>query len=355
VGRPWIKHLLKYLFGLAVLAWVVHANWDPAPGKPGPGLKEALHSKIHYQSLIVAVLLVAPAITLTFIRWYLLARALELPFTPRQTTRLCLFGYFFNTLLPGAIGGDLVKAGALIRSQERKTAAIASIIFDRAIGLVGLILIVVLSGGLYLWLGHPSAEAEPTLWYVFRSATIAAVATGVGWILLGYLPAWRAERFGRRLEKLPIIGHMGAEAWRALWLYTKRPKAVAIAVAMTLLCHVFNVLAYDRCASVFAPNRDELPTLGDHAVLVPVGITIKALFPAPGGVGGAEFSFGKMYELIGKPAALGVLMSLAFLLVTWILAACAFISAQFIPKDPVESNGEEINVDQPQREICEPS
>jgi glycosyltransferase 2 family protein len=328
-----MKNLLKYLIGLAVLAWVVHANWEPPQGQPGPGLKQALNGVIHFRPLLIAVPLVAFAVLLTFVRWYLLVRALDLPLTPRKTARLCLFGYFFNTLLPGAIGGDLVKAAALIRSEDRATAAIASIIFDRAIGLGGLAILVILSGGIYFWLGNPPANAAPTLWAVFRSASIAVGAAAIGWFILGFLPAWRAERLAHQFERLPIVGHKLAECWRSVWLYRKRPLAVTIAVVMTVLVHVFNVIAFDQCAAVFAPNPGQLPSLPDHLVLVPVGIAIKALFPAPGGVGGAEFSFGKMYELIGRPAALGVLASLAFLLVTWFLAACAYVAAQFVPQD----------------------
>ena len=330
--RAWIINIGKYLLGIAVLAWVVHANWEPAEGATGPGLKQALTGPINYGSLVIAALFITPAVLLTFVRWHLLVRALELPQTPRQTARLCLIGYFFNTLLPGAIGGDLVKAAAMYRSQDRRTAAFASIIFDRAVGLGGLVLLVVISGAIYFSFGD-TVNSPAVLWTVFRSATIAIIATGLGWILLGMLPAWRAEKFANRLIKLPVVGHSAAEAWRALWLYSKRPRAVAITVAMTVLVHVFNVLAFDRCASVFAPDHNQLPSLSEHLVLVPVGIAIKALFPAPGGVGGAEFSYGKMYELTGRPAALGVLASLAFLLATWFLAACAYVAAQFIPAD----------------------
>lgn len=336
MGQAWVKNVLKYVLGLSVLAWVVYANWEPKTGTPGPGLKQALSGPVDYGSLIIAGVLIAAAVALTFVRWYILVRALDLPVSPRRVTRLCLVGYFWNTLLPGAIGGDLVKAASLVRSEERRTAAVSSIIFDRAIGLAGLILVVVLVGG-FFYLRGDAEFAQPTLMYVLNASVIATGVAGLGWIGLYYLPEWNVNRFAQRLEWLPGVGHALAEAWRSLCLYCKRPRAVAVALGITVIVHICNVFAFDQSARVFAPNHSELPSRLEHMVLVPVGIAIKALFPAPGGVGGAEFSFGKMYELIGKPAALGVLASLAFLVATWVLAAISFVAAQFVPTDRMES------------------
>jgi uncharacterized protein (TIRG00374 family) len=269
------------------------------------------------------------------VRWYILVRALDLPVSPRKVTKLCLVGYIWNTLLPGSIGGDLVKAASLVRSEARRTAAVSSIIFDRAIGLGGLILVVFLVGGFFYLRGDAEFE-QPTLMYVLKASTITTIVAGFGWIGLYFLPEWNVNRFAQRLEWLAGVGHSLAEAWRSFSLYCKRPKAVALALAMTVIVHVINVFAFDQCARVFTQSREQLPSLQEHMVLVPVGITIKALPLAPGGVGVAEYTFGKMYELIGKPAALGVLGSLAFLLSTWVLAAISFVAAQFVPPDKIE-------------------
>jgi uncharacterized membrane protein YbhN (UPF0104 family) len=319
----------------------VHTNWEPKAGAAGPGLKQALTGPVDYGALGIAGVLIATAVAITFVRWYILVRALDLPVSPQRVTRLCLVGYFWNTLLPGAIGGDIVKAASLVRSEDRRTAAVSSIIFDRAIGLGGLILVVVLVGG-FFYLRGDEEFTQQTLMYVLKASTIATAVSLLGWVGLYFLPEWNVNRFAQRLEKLPGVGQAAAEAWRSLCLYCKRPRAVAVALGMTVIVHICNVFAFDQCARVFAPDHSQLPSLQEHMVLVPVGIAIKALFPAPGGVGGAEFSFGKMYELINHAAALGVLASLAFLLSTWVLAAISFVAAQFIPADQPEAG--EANV-----------
>ena len=48
----------------------------------------------------------------------------------------------------------------------------------------------------------------------------------VVWVLLGLLSEGRAQRFARRLSKLPKVGHSAAEFWRAVWMYRRRPGAM---------------------------------------------------------------------------------------------------------------------------------
>ncbi|MBG56092.1 MAG: hypothetical protein CL935_03055, partial [Deltaproteobacteria bacterium] len=56
--------------------------------------------------IFVLVLIVVPLATF---RWWLLLRAIGLPVEPKQTFLLTWIGNFFNTTLPGAFTGDVVK------------------------------------------------------------------------------------------------------------------------------------------------------------------------------------------------------------------------------------------------------
>ena len=79
-------------------------------------------------------------------------------------------------------------------------------------------------------------------------------------------------------------------------------------------------------------SRFSIPTLTEHFLIVPIGLTIQALFPAPGGLGGGEFGFGKLYKLIGSPEAMGVVGSLAQRIITWSMALAGYIIYLNIPK-----------------------
>ena len=56
----------------------------------------------------------------------------------------------FNLVIPGAVGGDLIKAAYLVRMRIRKTQAIASMVIDRILGLLALFILAAIAGG-FAW------------------------------------------------------------------------------------------------------------------------------------------------------------------------------------------------------------
>ena len=78
------------------------------------------------------------SLIITYVRWYLLVRVIEPKFTLRSTMLLGFIGYVFNLVIPGAVGGDFIKAAYLVRMHIKKTQAIASMVIDRILGLLGL-------------------------------------------------------------------------------------------------------------------------------------------------------------------------------------------------------------------------
>src|SRR5213076_442328 len=130
---------------------------------------------------------------LTMVRWYLLVRALELKLTLRDAFRFGLIGIFFNTFLPGAGGGDIIKAAVLARGQTRRTAAVATVIMDRLLALWGLVWFVAILGSLFWALGLLAGPAATVASYIVTVALIVVGVTLLGWLLVGLLPAWRAE------------------------------------------------------------------------------------------------------------------------------------------------------------------
>src|SRR5689334_16244812 len=122
-ATAWAKGLLKYGIGFGLLAWVISKYWDDKVigSTTTPGLRTLLNGAIEYQWLAASAVLVAAAISLQLFRWYVLVRALDLPFTLYNAFRLGMVGLFYNTFLPGSVGGDLVKAYFIAKAHpERK-------------------------------------------------------------------------------------------------------------------------------------------------------------------------------------------------------------------------------------------
>jgi uncharacterized membrane protein YbhN (UPF0104 family) len=88
--------------------------------------------------------------------------------------------------------------------------------------------------------------------------------------------------------------------------------------------HVAFVLAF-YFAALTLSRENQVPSMPVHFLLVPVGMTVEAGFPAPGGVGGAEFFYGELYKIVGYPAANGVLASLVKRVITWALGLAGYL------------------------------
>jgi uncharacterized protein (TIRG00374 family) len=339
VKKTWWKTALKYGIGFALLAYVVWSNWEPKEGSGGLGLKDVFRPdrEKHWGWYALAALFASISVGLTFIRWYFLVRAQDLPFTLRDAFRLGLVGNFFNIFLPGSVGGDLVKAAFIAREHERRTVAVSTVLIDRGVGLWGLIALPAVAGSL-IWLFNPSILREqPFLLRTVQAAlTILATTLGV-WSLLGVLPERRAQRFAQRLNWIPKAGPVLAEFWRAVWLYRRRRLVILGTLALSVVNHMINVLAVYCSAKTFQ-TAAPIPPLAAHLIFVPWGLAFRGLVPLPGGVGVGEIVLGGLYKLLGYPKDIGILASFGQLVINWTLGISGYIAYLRMKRDVTKPN-----------------
>jgi uncharacterized protein (TIRG00374 family) len=357
VNKRLFLNLGKYVLAAGLLFWVVRSNWAPPPNKAvatlaassvglcaspggyGPLVAAATavpdrieprglgyvwnRHVVHRQPvqagfLAAALLIVTGSLIITFFRWYLLVRALDIPLRVRDAMRFGLIGIFFNAFLPGSVGGDIIKGAVLARGQTRRTAAFATAIMDRGIALWALVWFVAVLGSIFWLAGLFVGPSAGLAGVIVAIAVGIVIVSAVVWALLGLLPDWRAERFAGRLKKLRVVGHTAAEFWRAVWIYRKRPNCVAYVMLLTCISHVGFVLAfYCGAYALWSPEQGPIPPLKQHFLIVPLGLVMQALVPTPGGAGGGEWAFGTLYVLFGAAESNGVLASLVRRLLEW--------------------------------------
>ena len=121
--------ILKYGLGLGLLAYVIIKHWHGEGSVPG--LSDVLDRPIHVGPLFLAASIALAGLLITFFRWYLLVRAVGLPFKLYDAIRLGLVSYYFNTFLPGSVGGDIIKAYAIARENDRRTVAVATVLIEK--------------------------------------------------------------------------------------------------------------------------------------------------------------------------------------------------------------------------------
>ena len=107
-------------FGL--LGWVVYQNKEQVRG--------VLSHRADFRLLAAALAVYLATLVCTFLRWYALVRVIEPKFTRRDALLLGFIGNVFNLVIPGAVGGDFIKAAYLVRMDINRTQAVASMVID---------------------------------------------------------------------------------------------------------------------------------------------------------------------------------------------------------------------------------
>ena len=112
---------------LVIIAWLLASV-------PPEQYQQFKNRPKNWPLLLAAMVVVFCAVALTFVRWYLLVRAL-LRFRILDAFRLGFLGYLFNFVSVGSVGGDLFKAFFIAREQPgRRAEAVATVMVDRVVG-----------------------------------------------------------------------------------------------------------------------------------------------------------------------------------------------------------------------------
>ncbi len=215
--------------------------------------------------------------------------------------RLTYLGLFFNLVVPGLTGGDVIKALLAAKENPGKRAdALVSVVVDRVLGLgtlAGLATVVI------LFLGAPFDE--------LRLPVALVLAAMVGGALMYINARLRTlVRFDALLERLPLSAKL-KEVDAAIMTYTRHPGEMVVALGLSLGNH-FGAIAGVMALSLAFGVGSEAIGWWDYVAIVPVANMISSLPIAPGGWGVGEAAYGFLYELLGQSAALGVAVSVSF-------------------------------------------
>jgi uncharacterized membrane protein YbhN (UPF0104 family) len=258
------------------------------------------------------------AIIGTFVRWYLLVRVIEPRFTLRAALLLGFIGNVFNLVIPGAVGGDLSKAAYLVRMHIKKTQAIASMVIDRIVGLLGLFILASIAG-IFAW---PSAPAP------VRNLIVAAwVAAGLGVLVLAVIFSQVITRtFPQRLVGHTRLSLIVTELREMSSTYRQRLHVVVACTLLSVLFHSLYVVAFFRVGQMLFPDRLKT-TLGEHFLMAPLTFFTMAV-PLPfGALGVTEEAGDQLFKLVGHPS--GALAMMGFRVLMYgsaLIGACVYLA-----------------------------
>lgn len=221
-------------------------------------------------------------------RLRLMAEAVGISLPLRRAVSLTAIGLFTGSILPGVVGGDVVKAVYLCRGEAacQRTKATVAIICDRVLGLFALFLL----GSLALaaaWATHTLPFWSPFL----LSAPLVVVAVFSLVALYARLRFGNAPhhvaQWGRRLpERLRQAAQVGDT-------FLRQPRLLAVCIGLSLLNHLLVCCTFLLAAKLLtgvavSPLQQFL--------LNPLAMIFNTIPVTPGGVGVTESAFSYLYE-----------------------------------------------------------
>jgi uncharacterized membrane protein YbhN (UPF0104 family) len=299
-------NLALVFLAFALLALVLWQNREK--------LRTVFAHPLDLNKLVLGIAIFQCSLILTYVRWYLLVRVIEPRFTLRSTMLLGFIGYVFNLVIPGAVGGDLIKAAYLVRMHIKKTQAIASMLIDRILGLLGLFVIASVAGAAAWGLADRDVRNLILAAWIAMGAGIAILALIFTQVLSRLFPGLRGSGQGR------LAGILG-ELHTMSTTYRRRLDVVLAALVLSVAGHSLNVYAFYIMGQMLFPAG--MPTtLGQHFLMVPLSL-FSMVVPIPfGALGVAEEVANQLGRLVDHPG--GALAMLGFRVLMY---ACGLISA----------------------------
>ncbi len=236
----------------------------------------------------------ACSIALSVIRWRLLLGAIGCRVSVPKAVAIQMIALFFNVVVPGNIGGDVLKALYVARTEgpEKRAPLLLLVFVERFVGLSGLVAI----AGLFMVARLDVLWADPA----FRP-----MVTVVGFFLAGFLfaPALAVvvvRRHGDWVEsKIPTSSKLGALLSRfvaAARLVSSRPGVLLGALGISMVLHAVGFLLF-----VFFTKRltGQDVSYGAIASIYPTGLLSMMLPVAQAGLGVGHVAFDRLFAAVG--------------------------------------------------------
>jgi uncharacterized protein (TIRG00374 family) len=248
------------------------------------------------------------AVTLYFVmilasawRWNLLLAAQRVSVSAWMLVRSFLVATFFNNLLPSNIGGDVIRIRDTTLPAGSIGRATAIVAVDRAMGLLGLLLVAAVSGTLAVTaVAGPSLPVKlPVLWLAFSVATIGFLvlltAPEIILTLLGHVRFLNRDGIVMRVRKLVDM----------MLTFKAQPVALLSCFAGALVAQGVLVGFYVAIARSL-----DIPISPLHlAVVVPVSFVVQLLPVSVNGLGVREATFTYYFAALHLPIESALILS----------------------------------------------
>lgn len=227
-----------------------------------------------------------------------------------QVLRLNLVGTFIGNFLPGQGSGDLIKSAFLFgRFPGRRAFLMASVVYDRLLGLSAMLTLAVVGALLLGWHTDDWSLVTVVGWLLLFSAGVL--------VPLAYLHRFRPLRnfFANRLGKR-FTGFSGEIAE-----LVKNRQLLVRSFVLSMIFQLSWALSLWMMLRAVVEDAPPVPVL----LAAPLSVLVASVPVSLGGLGVREGAFSLLMQRFGiaaDPATAGALLSLVPLLIASFLGAC---------------------------------
>jgi uncharacterized protein (TIRG00374 family) len=282
----------RLLFAVKVVVAATLLTWLIRSGSLDMSALGILFQRPSLLALNIAVF--AAGLVLGTLRWGALLRLAGVIVPFRRLLQLHYSALFFNVVIPGNVGGDVIKALYVARDAppEKRPVILLIVFIDRLMGLAGLVtlatLITVIRGPI-LW-------NNPVLRPMAGLVALLGVGVLVGPAILVLVMRRAGNRIATWTSGTSRISKLLAQLVASMRLLSSQPRLLALALVLSMGIHfagmsLFTVLT----RAIVDPNVG----ISEIATIYPLGILSLVLPISPSGLGVGHVAFDRLFKTIG--------------------------------------------------------
>lgn len=305
--------IFRAVISLLAIWWVVRTNdWNKVWHNA---------STMDFSWILTGIVCFIPTLLVVSWRWRLLLSVHDVHMRLWRVFELTMIGQFFSIVGVGTTGGDVFKIFYVTRAvPEKKTAVAFTVIADRVIGLLALLLfgVVLLFTKLNLLLSTDHTKTFTLTFYFF------ALAGAAGAIFISLSPLFLGHRMIVALiDRLPFA-HRSRKLVAAIECTARALGTNILALLVSIPSHM-SVTLMGYCV-LRAMNPQPQPDLLAFCAIIAIVNMLIALPVSISGIGVREQLFTWFFALLGVDGAHAVTFSLTYfaLNILWSLAGGPF-------------------------------
>lgn len=275
-----LKTILKFSFALGLIYWLINS------GKLDFSLiGKSFH--IGYFWLAAIILITTQALVGVYRYKVLLEIKSSRKIPYGELAKINWIGFFFSSMLPGAVTGDLIKLVYVKKLDQHltKTFLVTTALIDRIVGLAGLLF---LSGLFSLIYFNEITKANPQITHIIIVNLLLLLGTFSFFVVL-LSPIHFQNIFLKFMpKKISSILHQ-------VFSLRENRKEIFKCFLISVLVQFIGVLAFWTVTSPFYGTHLPLPYV---FTFIPIGFVAVAIPISPGGLGVGHALFANLFSMV---------------------------------------------------------